>query len=815
MKHLTRKLFATLVAICLFVPFVQIVHADDDGYYYQSVHVDVEVNDAREYKITETLDVYYNEERHGIIRTIPLSSSVENYKIEDISVQGAPADISTSSYSANIKIGDANETVTGLKRYIVSYTLKHYKDYDEDYDYVYLNLLGNEYDTYVETFSATITLDSSLEVLSQTVTSGSTYSTTNKYVDFTNKGNVFSYSSNQKIPSYNAVTVQMQLPQDSFVNAPQYVFHFTVEENNTEIVVNEEKDYEVSRHLVITNNTDADSSYLFSPEFDDYYDDYDVLDFKASDDSTLSVSYIHTYLKPYETKDVTVTYTLHPKTISRSNNKFTIVTRYDDVETKNASFTITYPEDTFTYEVTAGRYNDEEASANDYIVTQNGSTVSLQLVKTYYQGEVLELYVEPDISMFHRPTPPWFYVSMVISSILALGALLLKLTKFGSKVPETIEFYPPEGLNPLEIGYLIDHTIDNKDITSMILYWASKGCLQIFPAASKNYIFNRLQNPPFECPAYEYDLFEGFFDCGFGSEVSTNDLEDNFYIYADAAKKAVTEKYAEYRKTGKLFGRERNEQSIWKKTGGISFLFTVLGCLPAIFSWAIATYINSGALSFEFFVSVFLGIFMFAGLKAVARGLANPYGSKLASVFLIIFGAIFTFIPFAIGAGLNFQSGNALYIYMGGTILSAVVILMTSNVQKYTEYGERLMSSVLGFRTFIKTAEKERLEALLEDNPEYFYDILPYAQVLHVTSIWEKKFENILIEPPTWYVSEAPFTTRSFVRDMTNMNDVASFKSDPPYSSSDSGGGFSGGGGGFSGGGSSGGGSGGGGSSSW
>ena len=39
---------------------------------------------------------------------------------------------------------------------------------------------------------------------------------------------------------------------------------------------------------------------------------------------------------------------------------------------------------------------------------------------------------------------------------------------------------------------------------------------------------------------------------------------------------------------------------------------------------------------------------------------------------------------------------------------------------------------------------------MLEENPQLYYKILPYAQVLGVTNEWEKKFENILIEPPTW-----------------------------------------------------------------
>jgi hypothetical protein len=43
----------------------------------------------------------------------------------------------------------------------------------------------------------------------------------------------------------------------------------------------------------------------------------------------------------------------------------------------------------------------------------------------------------------------------------------------------TVEFYPPPELTSADIGYIFDNQVDTKDITSLILYWASKGYLAI------------------------------------------------------------------------------------------------------------------------------------------------------------------------------------------------------------------------------------------------------------------------------------------------------------------------------------------------
>ena len=50
-----------------------------------------------------------------------------------------------------------------------------------------------------------------------------------------------------------------------------------------------------------------------------------------------------------------------------------------------------------------------------------------------------------------------------------------------------------------------------------------------------------------------------------------------------------------------------------------------------------------------------------------------------------------------------------------------------------------------------KKCLKEKLEMLVNENPTYFYDILPYTYVLGVSNKWIKKFESINVNPPTWY----------------------------------------------------------------
>lgn len=74
-----------------------------------------------------------------------------------------------------------------------------------------------------------------------------------------------------------------------------------------------------------------------------------------------------------------------------------------------------------------------------------------------------------------------------------------------------------------------------------------------------------------------------------------------------------------------------------------------------------------------------------------------------------------------------------------------VNLFFTIIMGRKTAYGEVISARVAGFREFLNTAEKYRLEELVNDNPKYFYNILPYTYVLGISKKWVKNFENIPI----------------------------------------------------------------------
>ena len=87
-----------------------------------------------------------------------------------------------------------------------------------------------------------------------------------------------------------------------------------------------------------------------------------------------------------------------------------------------------------------------------------------------------------------------------------------------------------------------------------------------------------------------------------------------------------------------------------------------------------------------------------------------------------------------------------------GLLCFASYLVLKFNVR--TGVGCAELGDIIGLKTFIEVAEKSRLEMLVKENPQAFYQILPYAYVLGVYDTWCKKFESIDIGAPTFYAGE-------------------------------------------------------------
>lgn len=96
-----------------------------------------------------------------------------------------------------------------------------------------------------------------------------------------------------------------------------------------------------------------------------------------------------------------------------------------------------------------------------------------------------------------------------------------------------------------------------------------------------------------------------------------------------------------------------------------------------------------------------------------------------------------------------FEDLNPKYsiLYLISFICIIIVMILTLLMNRKTEYGEQITAKVLGFKKYLETVKKEEIDKVEINNPNYFYEILPYAYVLDASKAWTDKFASKIPVP--------------------------------------------------------------------
>ena len=456
-------------------------------------------------------------------------------------------------------------------------------------------------------------------------------------------------------------------------------------------------------------------------------------------------------------------------------------------------------------------------SSNDVYYQVNGNTISGYTLKTLEQGEGLTIRLELEEGYFKNANlqVDWkeslIYIFPILFPILCYN--LWKKYGKDDKVVKTIEFNPPDSMNSLDVGFYYKGIATDKDVISLLLYFANKGYLKISKTQVPKLFGTRESFTITKLKEYdgndwcEKTFLEGLFRkrrknqspylIGIqtipSNKVTEEDLKDNFYI---TIRHILNDKKSKENQD-KIF----DSKSVRKK--GSIMAAIVITFLMIIIPPFLTTYDFIGTFFPLFIAALAISIYTYYTAKALEEK-TKKLPSILLMTLVIIIVLCISFFAFP-NVLLAFDS-ITLTGYLIGLICIIIMTIFYRIIPKRTPYGIEILGKIKGFKEFIETAEKDKLETLVQDNPTYYYDILPYAYVLGVSNTWMKKFESMSYQPPNWYEGSTDFHISDFDHFMFSATRTMTSAPSSFMSSGSSGG---------SGGGSAGGGSGGGGGGSW
>jgi hypothetical protein len=147
------------------------------------------------------------------------------------------------------------------------------------------------------------------------------------------------------------------------------------------------------------------------------------------------------------------------------------------------------------------------------------------------------------------------------------GAAEERVPLLGAR-PVGVEFQPPGGLRPGQMGLLLDERADTLDVTATIIDLAVRGYLrieEIEPAhwfSRRDWLLTRLKTAAPELLPYERIVFEGLFPSG--SETKLSALKNKFYKDLALARKSLYADAMQHR----WFAANPDTVRTWSRIGG-------------------------------------------------------------------------------------------------------------------------------------------------------------------------------------------------------------------------------------------------------
>ena len=455
-------------------------------------------------------------------------------------------------------------------------------------------------------------------------------------------------------------------------------------------------------------------------------------------------------------------------------------------------FTIEMPKefdrDRLLFDTPVGVTGTSEGPFN-LVVT--GNTISGSYNETMEPGDAITVQLILDNGYFKFVSPDRYgLIGTLVAGVFTIIMTILFYV-FGKDDPvvESVEFHAPAGMTSAEVGVIIDGITNDGDVISLILDWGRRGLITIRDDEKEGLILEKKADLETTAREYESIMFEKLFKNR--ESVKIRNLKNSFYTTIQKTESALDRYFQD--KERKLY----TESSEIVQILSVMFVWLPIAALSFLVIYNYKYEIGSPIL-----VCAVEAVPMIMLTALLVHMENRKYMHKWYTKMLLYAGAaVLFFIPcmmmIYIVAGLKIRS---IYVIMV-LLMNILIIVETIFMKKRTPYCNDLLGQVLGLRNFIIVAEEDRLKALVEENPYYFYDILPFAYALGLTNIWNEHFRNLTIQPCDWYVTydnRSPYYMTNSLQ--SHMHVMERDLTTPPPSESSSGGASFGGGGGSSGG---------------
>ena len=374
------------------------------------------------------------------------------------------------------------------------------------------------------------------------------------------------------------------------------------------------------------------------------------------------------------------------------------------------NFVVTLP-GTIPYQADFTSIYRQNSIASDLKVNYEGSMLTGSSITTLNDREAVTMTMVvpndmfPSISTYRRVGNPEVTPMLIFAGVALLyWILFLRTWPLIRRRNVTV----PEGICAGELGCHL--TLAGGDLTMMSINWAQLGYILIQVDGNRVYLHKRMDMGNERSP-FEVKVFNMLF--------ATRSVVDATGLpYAKLSRK--------------VFSMVPGERNLVKKHNGNMKLFRALCCGSQIFCGICVAMNMTGIFALQILLSVIFGIFGAVSAWQIheiayrthLRGKTRVYVGLVCILIWIILGLICGQWLIPLLAVLGQFAASYLAAYGG----------------RRNEIGRHDAGMILGLRHYLKHISRDDIDRLMKTDPDYFFNLAPYALSLGVIRPFARNF---------------------------------------------------------------------------
>jgi len=303
--------------------------------------------------------------------------------------------------------------------------------------------------------------------------------------------------------------------------------------------------------------------------------------------------------------------------------------------------------------------------------------------------------------------------------------------------------YFDKPINSLEMGYLYNGAVKDKDIATLLMTLANKGYINV-DRTKKSYRLVKVKNYDSDDRVEKVFMSELFKN---QDVITRKDLVNN----VDCMKNNIGFKLKDHQKRNKLF---INPLLSYKVLFWIMIVVIfVLSTINIFFEYQESAIVVNCILGSIGFITLLYGMIY----EKV----------KIEKALYIFVGLIMIVSPIVLTKYLAFtQDSIKLVTYIIGIISMIIIVSIAKVMSDRTLYGVKVYNQINAYKRYLSEFNDASKE--MKKNKYCFYEVLPYTFVLGISDKWYHKFMNEEVPQISWYKTNK-FELEEFYTDIKDI----------------------------------------------